>query len=143
MTGLEDLQKGFAKALDKIETYSARALCDVVLDLLRKSVEKAPVKEGTLRGGAFARIKGVVVGQVVKNEDPTPSFIVNRPNFKAKNLEGEVSFEEPYALIQHEKVNFKHSKGGEAKFLEKAFQQNMQRFIKHLSDSVKKAVDDV
>lgn len=64
----------------------------------------APVEEGTLRAS----------GSVVMVED-------------LNAVEGWVIFSTPYAAVQHERTDFVHPLGGQAKYLEQPLNENLQR----------------
>ena len=55
-------------------------------------------------------------------------------------IEGIVGFNEPYALAQHERLDFHHPKGGKAKYLEDPLKENADRFGDHLSGRMREAV---
>ncbi|WP_122262226.1 hypothetical protein [Ornithinimicrobium cerasi] len=60
------------------------------------ATQKAPIEEGILRGTGAASQDGLV---------------------------GAVSFDTPYAARQHEELDWNHPRGGEAKYLENAMNQ--------------------
>lgn len=53
---------------------------------------------------------------------------------------GEVGFNTPYALTQHERLDFHHPKGGKAKFLEENLTQQASRYQDNLSDHLREAL---
>lgn len=77
-----------------VEPAAAAGLREGARAVLRDAKERVPVEDGGLRksGGFSAR-------------DP---------------LEVHVSFSAPHAWLQHEKVEYEHPNGGEAKYLENA-----------------------
>jgi len=42
-----------------------------------------------------------------------------------------------YAVIQHERLDFQHAPGREAKYLEKPFRENIQNYISTLAEKLK------
>ena len=52
------------------------------------------------------------------------------------SIEGYVRFNTPYAVAQHERLDFVHPKGGKAKYLEEPLTQNADRYGKHLGDRI-------
>ena len=52
------------------------------------------------------------------------------------NLEGEVVVDQPYALVQHERTDFSHPNGGEAKYLENPLKEKYDRYVRGLADDV-------
>ena len=113
LEGLSELEKGFNDALKKIGIVNDKALQDVALDLLGKAKELAPVDTGDLRGSGS-----------VKFENNTAS----------------VGFEEPYAVSQHEHTEYEHPQGGQAKYLEQPFKENIDKYINHIADANRDAL---
>lgn len=77
-----------------------RALDRVAESVLGEAVRDAPVDEGTLRASG-----------AVSSPYPRPPVGV---------LERIISFGLVYAAVQHENLNYRHPKGGKAKYLEDA-----------------------
>lgn len=111
--GLEQLNNNFSKLLSNMDSVNNKALRDVGLDLLGKSVDLAPVDKGDLRGSGSSHF-----------EDNTVT----------------VGFSEPYAVSQHEHLEYEHPKGGQAKYLEKPFRENADKYINYIADANKKAL---
>jgi hypothetical protein len=53
---------------------------------------------------------------------------------------GIVGFNTPYALAQHERLDFHHPKGGKAKYLEDPLKENVRRYGQHINKRLKTAV---
>jgi hypothetical protein len=113
--GLADIQKAFNRKISKVESYTPNALMDVGNDLQGKAQQLAPVDTGDLRGSAYTKL--------------------------GKNSV-EVGFNTPYALRQHEELNYRHPRGGQAKYLEEPFKENKNKYIDHIKNSTKKAVEE-
>ena len=45
-----------------------------------------------------------------------------------------------YALIQHENLFFNHPRGGQAKYLQQPFEQNINNYVKNMKDDIKKVI---
>lgn len=93
----------------------------VLLDLQNKSVNSAPVDTGDLRAS--------IVPDADFKETPTTA---------SKTLGTDLS----YALKQHEDLNFKHPKGGEAKYLEKPFDDNAQKYVNFIKQKITDALNN-
>jgi hypothetical protein len=141
LAGLKKVQANFDKALKEVQGYTAEALTDVVLDLCGKAVLLAPVETGDLRGSGKAEIDKVLIA--TGNGDGSLSVVGDGVEMVKlrEHVSGTVSFSTPYAVRQHEELEYNHPQGGQAKYLEQPFKENTPRYIKHLADSVKKAVD--
>jgi len=111
VTGLREVQNGFNKAFKKISGATMKSLMDVGFDLKKEAVQLAPIDTGELRRSGYV--------------DPTG------------NLKVEVGFNQEYAEIQHESLEFNHPQGGQAKYLEQPFKQNFNKYI----ESIKKGVE--
>lgn len=112
--GVSDAVSELNKRISKVKLYTPQAMRDIGQDLLGKSVERAPVDEGDLRGSGFSEVDGLTTT---------------------------VGFTAVYALRQHEETQYNHPQGGEAKYLENPMNENMSRYVKYLEDSTKRAVD--
>lgn len=112
--GMAELQKLLKNIPKEAEKAVEKELKKITLDLQGKAKELAPVDIGDLRGSAFSEVEG---------------------------LNGVVGFKEPYALAQHENVGFIHPKGGESKYLETPYKENMNNYTNAIGAAVKKAVD--
>lgn len=88
-----------------------RAVSDIALDLLSKSQQRAPIDTGDLRGSGFADIHG---------------------------SSATVGFVEPYALRQHENLDFNHPGGGEAKYLENPLKENERNYINRIKEEIRR-----
>jgi hypothetical protein len=84
-------------------------------DLMGEAQREAPVEEGTLRGSARYDVKETIDG-----------------------VEVEVSFNTVYAARQHEEVEYKHPKGGKAKYLSDPLKANAQRYSNLLAAFVRR-----
>ena len=89
------------------------ALKKCLLDLKGKAVKLAPIKTSDLRKSAYTAME---------------------------NYAGEVGFTEPYAVKQHEETGYEHPKGGQAKYLQQPYQENVDTYIKWIGDEVVKEI---
>lgn len=97
LVGVDSVLAKLGAALSSAGDLTKEGMQDVANDIWQRAADKAPVKTGALRGSG-------AIG-VVQNGD---------------EITAEISFNEKYAAVQHERVDFHHPKGGEAKYLEKA-----------------------
>lgn len=116
-----------------------RGLTDAALDLTRRAVQDAPIDLGDLRGSGSCRIEGTEVATGDKDGGVTVKGSATAPP-NATRLEAQIGFTEPYALIQHEKLDWQHPKGGKAKYLEDAYTQNLGRYEQHIADAIKEGM---
>jgi hypothetical protein len=114
ITGLDDAVNQINRRIKMLQTSTPKALREIGLDLVGKAKKLAPLDTGDLRGSGFSKLEGDTVT---------------------------IGFTEPYALRQHEHTEYDHPMGGQAKYLEQPFNENLKKYIKHLEDSTKKAVE--
>jgi len=112
-------------------------MADITLDCLGKSVQRAPVDLGDLRGSGHADINGKRIA--TGNRDGSISS-GDVSEMSGNKIEGIVGFTEPYALKQHEDLTLNHPKGGEAKYLEKTLDENSDKYINYLANEVKNSI---
>lgn len=114
----------FNNALAKAANAKIKALKESTFDLLDKSVERTPINKNL-----SAETRGDL------RKSGKASFETNK---------GFVSFggsiARDYAVIQHERTDFNHNEG-EAKYLEKTFEENKDKYYKDISKEYKKAFD--
>lgn len=113
--GIREVEARMEAALREIVDASHESIREVAFDLLGRAIELAPIDTSDLRGS------GKVTFQEI-----------------GQKLVADVSFNTPYAVIQHETLWYNHPNGGQAKYLEQPFQQNAERYIQHIRDSVRR-----
>jgi len=149
---LKDISAKLDIMVDEITDEVNRAICDVALNCLELSVQKAPIEAGDLRSSAYAKIEGVdylkgtkdggvsIVGVMVPSDDVTI----------------EVGYSSIYAHRQHEDLSLAHDRtdgyrradgstvnmvaGGEAKFLESVIVENIDKWGAHIRNAASKAI---
>lgn len=101
------------QAFDAITNAVQAGLVECGADLQSKSVQEAPVDSGDLRADCAVE------------EEP---------------LKVRAGYSLPYAMKQHEELDFNHPKGGKAKYLEDPFNENVDNYVDHIR---KKAGDAI
>ncbi len=122
-----------------VHEAAVRAMIENTEDLLGRSQRDAPVDEGTLRASGHAAV--YVDGKAVSRsgfEGAPPGPVVEGGRRNA--IVGEVGFNTPYALVQHERLDFRHPKGGKAKFLEDNLKDRAGRYQGNLVDHLRGAL---
>lgn len=113
LDGLREVEMRLRREVARIEELAAEGVREVAFNLWERSVDLAPVDSGDLRGNAHA--------------DPED----------ASGLAWVVGFPEPYALIQHENMEFNHPRGGQAKYLQQPFEENVDNYIEHIRNKLR------
>lgn len=134
------MRKKFDKLSKAAINASATAVADVALDCLSRSVQRAPVEHGDLRGSGFVEINGAPIAS--GTEEGGISGGAYQPD-GSPEVVAKIGFTAPYAMVQHEHVEYDHPEGGQAKYLDSVVNERSDRWRKHLKDSVKKAVKEV
>lgn len=101
------------QAFDSIANAVQDGLIECGADLQSKSVQEAPVDTGDLRANCSV------------TENP---------------LDVTVGYDLPYAMKQHEELDYNHPKGGKAKYLEDPFNENADGYIDHIREKAGDAI---
>ena len=112
--GMDNLKRVLDSIPGAVRKAAHSELVDITLDLQGRAQRLAPVDTGDLRGSGFSEVE---------------------------DLDGTVGFTAPYALRQHEMVEARHPKGGQAKYLEEPFKQNEDKYVKSMQERVRRAVE--
>lgn len=111
--GLAELEARLTAALAGIEERGDGAMRENALDLMGRIQQLAPIEYGELRASADVRkiSNGVyevgVYGQGIK------------------------------AIVQHERLDFNHPRGGQAKYVEAPFNENLNRYIENVRNAAR------
>lgn len=103
----------------KIAQAAQEALIKCAADLQTRSVNRAPIDTGKLRENCVVDTSQIGGGTIRVGYSP------------------EV---DAYSMIQHERLDFNHPRGGEAKFLENPFNENLDKYYAFILDEVRKAL---
>lgn len=126
---LKEVTEGLQEAIEKIGHGSAKGLEKALLFIANESQKKAPVELGDLRGSVEVDIDGKTIANGVSGGGIT--ILSETPG---EGTVGRVSFNEPYAAVQHERVDFKHPMGGQAKYLETVLNNEQDTIIRMIAD---------
>ena len=99
----------------EVKRAGDKALMKAGLDLQQESGDQAPIEKGDLRGNAG----------IDDSELATKSEI-------------QVGYFLPYALKQHEELDYSHPRGGNAKFLENPFRKNWRKYGRFINEAIDK-----
>ena len=109
--GLTELNKALSRLRTQSKKEADNILTDIALDFASKASQAAPVLYGDLRGDLAVPKKipqGYKIGSSL-----------------------------PYTRRQHECLEYKHPRGGGAKFLEKPFNENKDKYLKAVEEVIK------
>lgn len=115
--GLNIVLRNYQRVNARMKSAVKEGVTDSTLHLLGESKQQAPLDTGDLRGAGKSKVTQV-----------------------GEDIVGTVSFNKPYALIQHEDMTFNHPKGGKAKYLSDPLNQNANRYKRYIQDKVRQVV---
>ena len=131
------IQAKLDKVTEDLKAVPAKALTDIAVDCLSRAVERAPVELGDLRGSGYADINGAAFASGDKSGSVKTLGFTPPP---AEVTTAEIGFFAPYALVQHEHVEFNHPLGGQAKYLESVVVERSAAWRDYLIKAAKDAV---
>lgn len=129
---LKEVVEGLQDAVDRIECGSVKGLARALMFVGTESQQKAPVETGDLRGSLEVEINGVLIAK--GESDGGISIMSDIPE---NGTVGKISYNEPYAAVQHERVDFNHPMGGQAKYLETVLNNEKDTILHLIGDGVK------
>lgn len=116
--GLKELNVNLNKLAKTAPKAAEEEIADIALDFASKASNAAPIEFGDLRGDLA-----------------TPK--------KINNLSWKVGSSLPYTRRQHEHLEYKHPRGGGAKFLEYPFKENVKAYNKQICKRLKEELNNV
>jgi len=102
----------------KLAEAAADGMDDAMQHLLTESRKLAPIEEGTLERSGTATTAS-----------------------EGDAVEGAVSYNTPYAVIQHEKTGYRHDAGRQAKYLEDPWVAEADTMGDIIATAMRKAID--
>jgi hypothetical protein len=110
--------------------------------ILTEAIDEAPVDTGTLRRSGTVTVgKLPDLAQVYEAAESGSDMKDAFPGPEGKEKAVYISFNTPYALRQHEELDYKHPRGGKAKYLEDPFNRNKEKVLQYAEKQVKKALE--
>ncbi len=150
----------------RVQEGAKRVMIDAANEVLAQAMDKAPIDEGTLRASGYATVyvngkrvagqharatnaetgapiakgklseaaeAGTQISHTTTTSTPTKEGLGN-------DVVGVVGFNTPYALEQHERTDFVHPKGGQAKYLEEPVKDMSGRILDELRGEMAEAL---
>lgn len=132
LKGLNEVVENIQNKVDKLQVKSTQGLADALLFVATESQQRAPIDTGDLRGSVKVEIDGDMYSEGVKGGGI--NVVGSLPE---KATKGTVSFNTKYAAVQHEKINYNHPRGGQAKYLESVLLENKDRILNIIADKMR------
>lgn len=138
LKGLLEVKNNLKKIVEETDKNIRLSSSKVANDLLDKSNIQTPLDTGALRESGKAYVNYEEVGSGSKE-----GKAVNKKEATVRNnnlrYTASVIYTEKYALKQHERLDFKHTYGN-AKYLQKPFQENKNKYVDTIKEAVKKGI---
>ena len=122
VTGLNDVKRRLQLANGRAKQAVGAGLYGVANNVMTAAKRIVPVDVGTLKGSGY----------------------VTMPENKGNNITVEEGFggaAKDYAVVQHERTDYRHPGGGEAKYLEKPMMEQTGAFKHDVTAIARKAFD--
>lgn len=124
LLGLDTVIRNIQAAVDRMQTGSATGLADALLYVATESQQRCPVNIGDLRGSVQVTLDDQPIAQGQQGGGITTTGAT-----PPTATRGEVSYNTPYAAVQHEQINYSHPHGGQAKYLESVLVEDGTRIL--------------
>ena len=119
VSGLSEASKHLTKFLRTVETVPTQILLEEAPRIEETAKVRTPEKTGKLKESVKVRV----------------SRDKRRPELYAQASAFNRGYD--YALIQHENLSYNHPNGGQAKFLESAFVEGVERIERRIEQEVR------
>ena len=119
VSGLNEASKHLTKFLRTVETVPTNILLEEAPRIEETAKIRTPEKTGKLKESVKVRV----------------SSDKRRPGLYAQASAFNRGYD--YALIQHENLSYNHPNGGQAKFLESAFVEGVERIERRIEQEVR------
>ena len=119
VSGLSEASKHLTKFLRTVETVPTQILLEEAPRIEETAKIRTPEKTGKLKASVKVRV----------------SRDKRRPGLYAQASARNRGYD--YALIQHENFSYNHPNGGQAKFLESAFVEGVERIERRIEQEVR------
>lgn len=133
---MQEINRNLNRFIRENRVRAAEGLVDIGLDFVGKSSRRAPVKFGDLRGSGYLVTENVTLAETDDNGN-----VLQVGSDQAFAMHGnpvvEAGWGQIYAAIQHERTDFDHPKGGEAKYAEKTLHENENRYTDYVGNKAR------
>lgn len=131
------------EAVKIAEEVGLKALRTGAEAILTEAIDEAPIDTGTLRRSGTVTVGKLPDGaQVYAKAESGTEMKDAFPGVAGKGKAVYISFNTPYALRQHEELDYNHPRGGKAKYLEGPFNRLKKKVVKMTELRIKKALRD-
>ncbi|HEU5475712.1 MAG TPA: HK97 gp10 family phage protein [Actinophytocola sp.] len=114
---MQDFEKTLAEAIKAMADAAGDGVEEACEDLLSDSRDEVPYDQGDLSRSGKVTVQRTGDG-----------------------AEGSVSYDTPYAVIQHERGDFAHDTG-KSRYLGDPLRASAQKYLEHIADAARKALE--
>jgi hypothetical protein len=100
----------------------------------------AAAKRGAIRGLQMATELLLAEAVKIVPLDEAALQDSGKTSVDEEKLEGKVTFDTPYAVVQHEDLTLHHPNGRKAKYLETPWRENSSKFAELIAFQIKRAL---
>ncbi|MFG2963584.1 hypothetical protein ACGFZS_09870 [Streptomyces sp. NPDC048288] len=104
------------------------------------SAVQREMRQGAARGLLLGAEHVLQQSQEVVPLDESPLMQSGAASVDAPSLTGMVSYDTPYAVVQHERLDFRHAPGRTAKYLEGPLNASRQEVLQIIAAQVRRAL---
>lgn len=123
------LSPGMDRAVEAVVTAAFEGLKDAADLVLADSQEQVPVLKGPAQ---LKRAGASDPGELKRSGDVT---------MEPENLRAAIAYRTVYASLQHERMDYNHPEGGNAKFLERPLIETKERSMEIVAAKIRKATE--
>lgn len=123
------LSPGMANAVGEVLAAALEGVKDAADLIFADSQEQVPVLDGPEQ---LKRAGASDPGELKRSGDVT---------MEPENFRAAIAYKTPYASLQHERMDYKHPSGGNAKFLERPLLENRERSMEIVAAKIRKATE--
>ena len=129
------------EAVKIAEDAALKALRTGAEAILTEAIDETPIDTGTLRRSGTVTVGALPDWEQVYEAAESGTEMKDAfPDKIGKEKAVYISFNTPYARVQHEELGYNHPRGGKAKYLEDPFNRNKQKVLKYVDLQVKKTL---
>lgn len=127
------------EVVTRVQEAAKRVMIEATENVLSEAMAQVPHDKGMLEGSGYAVVfvdGKRVSGSYAKTTEGGSTVVTRSHKGLGDAVVGEVGFNMPYALEQHERTDFKHKEGRKAKYLEDPVKAKSGTILEELRSEV-------
>lgn len=122
----------------RIRQAAADGVFDAASHILEESNRVVPIEEATLLGSGTVTMR--TGSAKATSTDTGQVSATGRPAIDTRGPVAVVSYDTPYAVVQHEDTELQHDPGREAKYLQRTINRRGRHVERFIADRIKAAI---